>query len=99
MALRRKDLSAFVGAGQGLATKRPAPRLRMMQNRDPDHLRSISKTPLPSDPRRAIDLEAVADGLARRRRQCSDFPQHGAEQPPCEVTLRQEQPIVAGVLD
>lgn len=40
----------------------------------------------------------VAD-LPRRQRQCLDPSQHGPQQTPREVAFRQQQPIVAGMLD
>ena len=41
---------------------------------------------------------ALTDDQSRRHRQGRDLPEQAGEQTPCEVALRQEQPVVAGVL-
>jgi len=40
-----------------------------------------------------------AGRLSRGHRQRHDFPQHAAKRPPRQMTLRRQQPIVAGVVN
>ena len=45
------------------------------------------------------NLLRFALALSRRRRQRRDLPQHAGEQPPRQMALRQQQPVVPGMLD
>ena len=49
--------------------------------------------------RSAADFATAIVVLTRWHRQCPDPPQHLAEQPPVQMPLGQQQPVVPGVLD
>ena len=62
-------------------------------------LRPNSQTLLPTPQRPRRDLLRAALGLSRRQRQRRNLPQHADKQPPRQMALRQEQPVVACMLD
>jgi hypothetical protein len=49
--------------------------------------------------RSSLTVSGNARRSAGRHRQRPDPPEHRPEQPPRQVTLRQQEPVVAGVLD
>ena len=58
-----------------------------------------ANTSLPPRPGPPDFAGLIALLLAGRHRQRIDPPDHAPEQPPCEMALRQHQPVVPGVLD
>ena len=82
-----------------MSTKRPVPPSRGKKNRDLAFCGRFPKIPLPSNPLLAVDLETATEGYPVDPGSVAIFPQRTGEQPPCEVTLCQEQvTVVPGVL-
>ena len=69
-----------------------------LKNQNLPHFEAISRTP----PRRLLSVVQIGFAwlprLSGRQRQCLDSPHHAGEQPPGQVSFRQQQPVVAGML-
>ena len=79
-------------AGKGRFRVRRAPDARKWAV-----FRVVPQTLLPLLQRGHRNPLRSALALSRRGRQRRDLPQHAGKQPPRQVTLRQQQPVVAGV--
>ena len=60
---------------------------------------TVPQTLFPSPQRRHRNSLPSARALSRRRRQRRDLPQHAGKQPPRQMPLGQQQPVVARMLD